>query len=371
MGNLNYYYGNKESKSDDKYKKKLQDYKTYFFSNHVIVGILGKGCYGTVCLVQHKKNKKNVYAMKVIEKIAEPDVEEEQVNDEDLEECEKLPEYYYTIMERNIMVKISKTNDPFLLRIKSAFQDSENFYIISEYIPGKNLGDYIFEKKKFSGEVTKFYAIEILLGLESLHALDIAHRDLKFENILVDTEGHIKICDFGCGTVIKPKIKKTDVVGSPAFMAPEIKTKKGYDKMVDWWSYGAMLYIMLSGIEPDDFYKMKEKNKIEMLDSFSDTEKDLLQGLLNPDPKNRLGSKNGAEEIKKHKYFEGVNWDEYRNKKSDGPFKHSPENLKEKGKPEEISFNKDNNYNKFRNFTYVSESLLDAKSKEFKDDDNN
>lgn len=378
MGNIfkYYYYGNQESKSDDKYKKQLQDYKNYFFNNYKIVDILGKGGFATVFLVQHQKNEKIVYAMKVIEKEEVLTKEESEDYNEILieETFEEIPLCYSTKIERNIMVNISKINDPFLLRIKSAFQDSINFYIISEYIPGKNLWHYFSETKKFGGEFAKFYAIEILLGLETLHALNIAHCDLKFDNILVDTDGHIKICDFGCGWVQIPNRVRTEVVGTPLYMAPEIIGKKGYNKMVDWWSYGIILYIMISGKIPLVPRGKGEKIKIEMLDSFSDAEKDLLQGLLNPDPKKRLGSKNGAKEIKNHKYFKGVIWEEYRNKKIDGPFKHSPENLQEERKepiPNEKVFIKDNNYIKFRNFTYVSKTLLDERNEEIKDDDNN
>ena len=143
MGNIfkYYYYGNQESKSDDKYKKQLQDYKNYFFNNYKIVDILGIGGFGTVFLVRHQKNEKIVYAMKVIEKEEVLTEEESEDYNEILieETFEEIPLCYSTKIERNIMVNISKINDPFLLRIKSAFQDSKNFYIISEYIPGKNL----------------------------------------------------------------------------------------------------------------------------------------------------------------------------------------------------------------------------------------
>ena len=135
-------------------------------------------------------------------------------------------------MERDIMVKISKINDPFLLRIKSAFQDISHFYIISEYIPGKDLKYFVFDKQRYGSEIAKFYAIEILLGIESLHALNIAHCDLKLDNILVDAEGHIKICDFGYGDVLNPDSVKIDLVGTPEYMAPEVY-KKSYNKAID------------------------------------------------------------------------------------------------------------------------------------------
>ena len=363
-------YYNPESKREGKYnkatEKKLQNFKSDFFNSYKTVSILGKGSSGAVYLVQHKQNDKKIYAMKVIYKMGDEDEEEDDAD------VPKLSAYIK--MERDIMVIISQINSPFLLRIKCAFQDSLRFYIISEYIPGKDLKYYILDKRQYNDKIAKFYAIEILLGLESLHALDIAHCDLKLDNILVDAEGHIKICDFGFGDVLKLNEKKKGFVGTLEYMAPEIYEKKSYDKMVDWWSYGVILYMMLSGKAPFEVSGIKIDYTLKMLDSFSKDEKDLLQGLLNPNPEKRLGSKNGAEDLKQHKYFKDVKWEEFKNKKNEGPFKFSSGILREDDKKHisgKIDFSENKNYNKLRNFTYVSKSLLDTTSKEFKDDDNN
>ena len=155
MGNqiTPFYYKSEESKSEERYpiqdfeneseeenQEQYQNFKAYFFSHYQIVRILGQGSFGKVCLIQHKKNVKDIYAMKMINKFGDP-----------LEEADYEKQYQerslgtYTKMERNIMVKISKMHDPFLLRIKSAFQDTDRFYIISEYIPGKDLQYYILD----------------------------------------------------------------------------------------------------------------------------------------------------------------------------------------------------------------------------------
>ena len=381
MGNLSPYYRSEESKSEERYQKQFendfeesyqeqyQDFKTYFFSHYQIIKVLGEGSFGKVLLVQHKQNEKDIYAMKMIGKFGDP------LEEEVYESTYKVRSLgTYTKMERDIMVKISKINDPFLLRIKSAFQDICHFYIISEYIPGKDLKYFVFDKQRYGSEIAKFYAIEILLGIESLHALNIAHCDLKLDNILVDAEGHIKICDFGYGDVLNPDSVKIDFVGTPEYMAPEVY-KKSYNKAIDWWSYGVMLYMMLLGKEPFQVLGVKEIDfTLKLPDSLSEEEKDLLKGLLETDPLKRLGSKNGAEELKKHEYFQEVDWEEYKNKKKDGPFKLSSGILQEKLKdpiPLEKVFKEENKYIKFRNFTYVSKSLLDATSKEIKDEENN
>ena len=136
-----------------------------------------------------------------------------------------------------------------------------------------------------------------------------------------------------------------------------------------------MLYMMLLGKEPFQVLDVKEIDfTLKLPDSLSEEEKDLLKGLLETDPLKRLGSKNGAEELKKHEYFKEVDWEEYKNKKKDGPFKLSSGILQEKLKdpiPLEKVFKEENKYIKFRNFTYVSKSLLDATSKEIKDEENN
>ena len=355
-----------ENEREEENQEQYQDFKAYFFSHYQIVRILGQGSCGKVCLIQHQKNVKDIYAMKMIEKCGDP-----------LEEADYEKRYQerslgtYTKMERNIMVKISKINDPFLLRIKSAFQDIDRFYIISEYIPGKDLYYYILEQEQYGSEIAKFYAIEILLGIESLHDLNIAHCDLKLDNILVDSKGHIKICDFGCGDVMDPNSVKIDLVGTPVYMAPEVR-KKSYNRAIDWWSYGVILYMMLLGKEPFDVEKKEIDYKLNLPNKLSKEEKYLLTGLLNTDPIKRLGSKDGAEELKNHKYFYGVNWEEYKNKKNDGPFKSSSEiqqkNL-ENPIPLKQVLKEEKDYKKFRNFTYVSKTLLDATSKEIKNDD--
>ena len=173
----------------------------------------------------------------------------------------------------------------------------------------------------------KFYALEILLGIESLHVLKIIHRDLKLDNILIDGQGYIKICDFGLSEICKHNELKNEKVGNNLYIASEVYNKEIYDQRVDWWPYDVILYIMLTNDKPFKISEKKMVYKLKMPESIQGTERDLLKKLLNANPEKRLG-KNGAEEIKKHEYFKGVVWENYMNKKID--LKHTYKNMKKK-----------------------------------------
>ncbi len=154
------------------------------------------------------------------------------------------------------------------------------------------------------------------------------YRDLKPENILFDKYGHIKLTDFGLSKILDKKNMKTyTICGTPEYLAPEILLNKGYDKSVDFFSLGCLIYEMLSGKSPfklpnNGILKVENYLKIpDMPDYFSECEKDIISKLLNSNPKLRLGfGENGIQNIKKHSYFNDVNWDDYRNKKINPPF---------------------------------------------------
>ena len=135
MGLYNWYGNNPDWKEEDKYKTGFQEYKEYFENNYQALRVIGRGSYGVVYLIQNWKNKKDLYAMKIIQK------------DEDEYEEIILKKNIYTKIGRDIMVMSAKCNNPFLLKIKCAFQDINLFYIISEYIPGKDLEFYVREDK--------------------------------------------------------------------------------------------------------------------------------------------------------------------------------------------------------------------------------
>ena len=272
--------------------------------------LLGRGSFGEVLLVRLKANKK-VYAMKILSKTM----------------LKLKKQEFHTKTERNLMVQI---NCPFIVNIKSAFQDSQKLYMVSEFMQG---GDMFFHMHDgqiviFNNEKTKFYIIELVLAIEFLHKKNMIYRDLKPENILLDEKGHVKLTDFGLSKILDEDNEKTfTICGTPQYLAPEVLLKKGYDKAVDWWSLGCVMYEMLSGRLPFCIKRGMKLSQIiyekgvEYPKSLTKEAIDLIQKLLVIDPKKRLGQgPNGSDEIKNHSFFKGVNWEDAWKKKIKPPF---------------------------------------------------
>ena len=288
--------------------------KSLCYEDFTPIENLGSGKFGRVVLVRKNSNDK-LYAMKVLLKSY----------------LKRRHQKEHTKTERDLMVSVKC---PFVMDLKYAFQDETQLYLISEFMQGGDMSFQFHERGRFSKETAKFYIIEIILALETLHKNNIIYRDLKPENILMDKEGHIKITDFGLSKILDDMNDKAfTLCGSPQYVAPEVLNKQGYDKGVDWWSLGCVLYEMLTGWLPffippgirlnSEVYKTplrfpKDVDNIEI---------DLIQKLLCVDPKNRLGNQvNDAQEIKAHPFFKDVNWDDYLNKKVPVPFKPEFEN---------------------------------------------
>ena len=222
---------------------------------------------------------------------------------------------------------MKKLNHPNITKILEMFEDEKYFLIIMEYINGGNLFSFVKKRRKLSEKTAKFLFRQIILGIKYIHEQNIVHRDIKLENLLIDLNNNVKICDFGIGRKITSKNQLLfDQCGTLMYMAPEIllSTKeKGYEGFpVDIWSAGISLYIMLSGTLPfnyknkkngeeeneeneDEEESISDKSKKNDDDNFelqysivykepkhiekiSDEARDLLKGLLNKDPKKRL-----------------------------------------------------------------------------------
>ena len=272
--------------------------------------LLGRGSFGEVFLVRLKANKK-LYAMKVLDK----------------KSLKQKKQQIHTRTERDLMVKI---NCPFIVNIKSAFQDEAKLYIVSEFLQGGDLFFHLHEKRIviFPEVKAKFYIIELVVALDFLHKNNMVYRDLKPENILIDSQGHIKLTDFGLSKILENENDMAyTVCGTPQYLAPEILLKKGYDKTVDWWSLGCVTYEMLFNKLPFKFHKGQKinlniyKQEVHFDNRISEEAKDFIKKLLIFEPQNRLGSGVlGGEKIKNHKFFNGVNWDDVWNKKIQPPF---------------------------------------------------
>ena len=218
---------------------------------------LGRGSFGKVVLVKNKLDN-NLYAMKILHKA----------------KIRNKNQVIHTKTEREILELV---DNPFIVRLQFAFQTRDKLYLITDFMQGGELFYHLHKEKRFNETKTKIYTAEIVIAIEYLHKNNIIYRDLKPENILLDRQGHIKLTDFGLSKVIKntDDNKAFTICGSPEYIAPEILIGNGYDKTVDWWSLGALVYEMLHGDSPFKFTKEKKleiahyKIPLEMPKSFS------------------------------------------------------------------------------------------------------
>ena len=302
-------------------KQTIRDYES--------LAIIGRGAFGEVHVCREKKTGK-IYAIKKIKK--QVLIIKNQIR--------------HVINEQIIM---SKASTPWIVELKASFQEGDYLYLVMEYLPGGDLMNLLIEKDILTEKEAKFYISELILAIESIHNLDCIHRDIKPDNILIDKNGHIKLSDFGLAKISDKLYEKEDekyknflknksndkntkmthnknfsCVGTAYYVAPEVLKKSGYDKDIDWWSVGIILYEMLVGYAPfcskettEVCYKVlnwKNYLKIPKKIKLSEEVKDLIFKMIkNSD--DRLG-KNGAEEIKKHPFFKDVDWDNIRNSKA-------------------------------------------------------
>ena len=318
--------------------------------------LIGQGSFSKVYLVKNRFNHK-IYSMKKLDKPFIKRNRQEQ----------------HIINER---ILLSKMNYPFLVKLFCCFQDQEHLYFIMEFIQGGELFFHLHREIRFDDEKTRFYIAELILVLNFLHTNKVIYRDIKPENILLDLEGHIKLTDFGLSRLCSGNNEKVyTICGTPYYIAPEIIEKKGYNNSVDWWSLGCLMYEMLNGRPLFNFSSGKidineYKKEIILPNNFSEEAKDLITKLLNLDPKKRLGAgTNGFKNLKSHKYFESINWDDLENKRIKPPFIpviDGPLDLKyfDRIFTDEINITKDNDdsYNNKTIDNYVNFSYFDPSS---------
>ncbi|CAN7038523.1 unnamed protein product [Brassica rapa subsp. trilocularis] len=306
----------------------------YFFTFGETIGLhhfkpikpLGSGDTGSVHLVE-LKGTGELYAMKAMEKTM----------------MLNRNKAHRACIEREI---ISLLDHPFLPTLYTSFQTSTHVCLITDFCPGGELFALLdIQPMKFlSEESARFYAAEVVIGLEYLHCLGIVYRDLKPENILLKKDGHIVLADFDLSFltsctpqlivppspnkrrrsksqplptfVAEPATQSNSFVGTEEYIAPEIITGSGHTSAIDWWALGILLYEMLYGRTP---FRGKNRQKTFANILHKDLTfpssipvslvcRQLINMLLNRDPSSRLGSKGGATEIKQHAFFCGINW---------------------------------------------------------------
>ncbi|CAK4630344.1 hypothetical protein LEN26_010076 [Aphanomyces euteiches] len=264
-----------------------------------LVKVIGKGSFGKVLLVR-KRDNGLVYAMKVLRK----------------ENIIKRNQVEHTRTERHVLGYV---RHPFIVGLNYAFQTVDKLYFVLDYCAGGELFFHLGKVQRFKEPRARFYAAEITLAIEYVHNLDIIYRDLKPENVLLDENGHIRLTDFGLS---KEGIQDdfsgaNSFCGTPEYLAPEILNRSGHGRAVDWWSLGALLYEMLTGLPPfycrdrDKLFEKIRQGELTFPKYLSPAAIDLLSKLLERDPTKRLGTgPTDAREIKEHPFFSEIQWEQ-------------------------------------------------------------
>ncbi|XP_066104133.1 ribosomal protein S6 kinase alpha-2 isoform X4 [Saccopteryx bilineata] len=327
-------------------------------SQFELLKVLGQGSYGKVFLVRKVKGPDagQLYAMKVLKKATL-----------------KVRDRVRSKMERDILAEV---NHPFIVKLHYAFQTEGKLYLILDFLRGGDLFTRLSKEVMFTEEDVKFYLAELALALDHLHSLGIIYRDLKPENILLDEEGHIKITDFGLSKEAIDHDKRAySFCGTVEYMAPEVVNRRGHTQSADWWSFGVLMFEMLTGSLPFQGKDRKEtmalilKAKLGMPQFLSAEAQSLLRALFKRNPCNRLGAgSDGVEEIKRHPFFVTIDWNKLYRKEIKPPFKPAV------GRPED-TFHFDpeftartptdspgvppsaNAHHLFRGFSFVASSL--------------
>lgn len=279
-------------------------------SHFELLKVLGQGSFGKVFLVRKitGTDSGTLYAMKVLKKATL-----------------KVRDRVRTKMERNILVEV---NHPFIVKMHYAFQTEGKLYLILDFLRGGDLFTRLSKEVMFTEEDVKFYLAELALALDHLHSLGIIYRDLKPENILLDAKGHLKLTDFGLSKESLDNSKTYSFCGTVEYMAPEVVNRKGHTTAADWWSFGVLMYELLTGSLPFQASHRKEtmemilKAKLGMPQFLSPQAQSLLRALFKRNPMNRLGAgQNGVEDIKNHAFFASINWEKLFKRESEPPFK--------------------------------------------------
>lgn len=257
--------------------------------------LIGTGTFGKVWLVKHTDTKE-VFAMKIQKKI-------------------QILEYNQVAGVMREKEMMDKLYHPFIISMVSAFQDPDNLYMVLRMYSGGELFRLLHQRSTHGVPETaaKFYAACVLEALDYMHVRSIVYRDLKPENILLDSKGYCVIVDLGFAKVVTDKTYT--LCGTPLYIAPEVILCRGHDKAADIWSLGVLIYEMVYGKTPFitgisdqmTLFKTIVRGKLNFPTTTKRACNDLIARMLNRRAPFRLGClKNGADDIRKHKWFDKI-----------------------------------------------------------------
>lgn len=297
----------------------------FSYSDLKIMRTVGTGTFGRVKMVQHIPSGQ-VCALK----------------------CMNKSEILASHQERNIMAEknllFECSASPFILRLLQTYNFPNQIMMLMEFIQGGELWSYIYEKMDtvtrsvpggFEMSAVKFYSANVILAFKHLHNKGIAYRDLKPENLLIDSNGYLKMIDFGFAKKFPyvkngQKLDKTyTLCGTPEYLSPEIVMSKGYDKGVDYWALGCLIYELYLARTPFQAdYTTKIFQNIIAADrvlafppKMDPAHVTLIKKLLSVNPAFRLGNLSGGiEDIINDPFFAGFNWNAVINRTAPSPF---------------------------------------------------
>lgn len=255
---------------------------------------LGEGSFGEVHKVKHKGTSL-MCAMKLVRR--RPGAKRASL------EKEKL--------ESKILESMSH---PFIVHLYKTYRTDEEFFIVMEFLEGGELMHILKKAGRCTLAMTKFYTGEVLLALEYLHRKSFVFRDLKPENVVIDREGHAMLTDFGMAKHLDKGQRTYSFCGTPEYICPEIISSEGHNQLADWWAFGILTFEMLCGFppfrspKPETTYKMIREAKVEFPKHVDAASKDFCGKLIVADQNARLGIDGDAEQVKKHKFYRGMDW---------------------------------------------------------------
>nr|XP_019601674.1 PREDICTED: serine/threonine-protein kinase N1 isoform X2 [Rhinolophus sinicus] len=269
----------------------LEDFK--------FLAVLGRGHFGKVLLSEFRPSGE-LFAIKALKKgdiVARDEVES-------------------LMCEKRILAAVTNAGHPFLVNLFGCFQTPEHVCFVMEYSAGGDLMLHI-HSDVFSEPRAVFYSACVVLGLQFLHEHKIVYRDLKLDNLLLDTEGYVKIADFGlCKEGMGYGDRTSTFCGTPEFLAPEVLTDTSYTRAVDWWGLGVLLYEMLVGESPfpgddeEEVFDSIVNDEVRYPRFLSAEAIGIMRRLLRRNPERRLGSsERDAEDVKKQPFFRTLGWD--------------------------------------------------------------
>lgn len=300
----------------------------------LILRVLGRGSFGKVVLAKHRKTER-LYACKIIKKTQFKGVDK-------------------ITNEKNILAQISF---PFLIHLLAAFQTQDRVYLILPYIEGGELFHHLHKENTFPEEIVRVYVAEIITAVDHLHRNGIIYRDIKPENILLDREGHIVLCDFGLS--IK-NVCATTYCGTPEYIAPEIIREDKYTEAVDYYTIGVLLYEMLCGSPPFTLAEGEDKEDLESKILFSEAAypeplseaaRSLISALLRKTP----ASRPRVAEIKAHPFFREIDWGRVERKEYTPKYVPAAEEEKEETVSDSLGHQNDTYNGSIPGFTYYTE----------------